>query len=199
MNLDFFKKFDPSIQALFATIFTWFLTLIGSSFVFFGRKPNRKLFDCALGFAGGVMISASFFSLIIPAIEYSKNLNFPIWFPVSSGIILGCFFLYFLDKLIPHLHPNSSIEQKEGIKKKLPLHFLLVLAITLHNIPEGFAIGVSFGRLTYEFQSSYFISAVSLALGIGLQNLPEGFAVSLPLYTVGIGKCKSFFMDSFQV
>jgi ZIP family zinc transporter len=186
-------NFNYLLLSFFAGIFTWFITLIGSSFVFLNRRPNRKLFDCMLGFAGGVMISASFFSLLIPSIEYSKNLNIPFLIPVSTGFLLGSFFLLLLDKFIPHLHPNFQIYEKEGIKKELPLYFLLVLAITIHNIPEGLAVGVSFGTLKYNKNYEIFLGALSLAFGIGVQNFPEGLAVSMPLSASGMSKRKSFF------
>ena len=193
MIIDKLYNLNYLFLAFLSGIFTWFITLIGALTVFLNRAPNRKLFDCMLGFAGGVMISASFFSLLIPSIEYSKNLNIPFLIPVSIGFLLGSFFLLLLDKIIPHLHPNFQIYEKEGIKKELPLYFLLVLAITIHNIPEGLAVGVSFGALKHNKNYEIFIGALSLAFGIGVQNFPEGLAVSMPLSTSGMSKRKSFF------
>jgi len=186
-------NFNPVIQSLLGGIFTWFITLLGAFFVFFNRNSNRKFFDCMLGFAGGIMLSASFFSLILPSIEYSKNLNISQWIPVSIGFLSGGFFLFLLDKLIPHLHLNTNISEKEGIKKPLQVYFLFVLAIVIHNIPEGISVGVSFGSLKYLKTRETFSSSISLALGIGIQNFPEGLAVSLPLLASGLSKRKSFF------
>lgn len=189
---------NPVLQGLLAGLFTWFITLIGASFVFLNRSPNRKMFDCMLGFAGGVMLSASFFSLIVPSIEYSKNLSVPLWFPVSSGFLSGSLFLLLLDRIIPHLHPNSKIYEREGIKRDIPVYFLLVFAITLHNIPEGLAVGVSFGSLKYNKSFDLFLSSLSLAFGIGIQNFPEGLAVSMPLSNSGMSKAKSFFLGQLS-
>lgn len=197
MNLKIYNL-NPVLQAFLGGIFTWFITLIGASFVFLNKNPGRKIFDCMLGFAGGVMVSASFFSLILPSIEYSKNLHVFLWFPVSFGFLLGSLFLLILDKLIPHLHPNSKIYEKEGIKKELPVYFLLVFAITLHNIPEGIAVGVSFGSLKYSKNFKDFLNSLSLALGIGIQNFPEGLAVSMPLSNSGMSKLKSFFLGQLS-
>ena len=191
--LNKFYNFTPLLQSFYGGLFTWFITLLGASIVLFNRKPNRKFFDCMLGFAGGIMLSASFFSLILPSIEYSKNLNIPQWFPVLIGFLLGSFFLFGLDKLIPHLHLNTNISEKEGIRKQLPVYFLFVLAIVIHNIPEGISVGVSFGSLKYLKSKETFSSSISLAFGIGIQNFPEGLAVSLPLLASGLSKRKSFF------
>ncbi|MCM8832831.1 MAG: ZIP family metal transporter [Candidatus Omnitrophica bacterium] len=196
--LSYLYNLKPLYQALIAGTFTWFITLIGASVVFLNKKPNRKIFDSVLGFAGGVMLAASFFSLIVPSIEYSKNLSLPLWFPVSSGILAGTLFLLLLDKIIPHLHINSKIEDREGIKTEFPIYFLLVFAITLHNIPEGIAVGVSFGSLKYNKSFENFLSSLSLAIGIGIQNFPEGFAVSLPLSSSGISKSKSFILGQLS-
>ncbi|MFN4226621.1 MAG: ZIP family metal transporter [Candidatus Ratteibacteria bacterium] len=193
-----FYNLNPLLQSLIGGIFTWFVTLIGSATIFLNKKPNRKIFDIALGFAGGVMIAASFFSLILPSIEYSKKLSIPLWFSISSGILAGTLFLLFLDKFIPHLHINSKIEEKEGVKTELPVYLLLVFAITLHNIPEGIAVGVSFGSLKYNMNFENFLSSLSLTIGIGVQNFPEGFAVSFPLSTSGISKFRSFFLGQLS-
>jgi len=180
------------LLALLGGIFTWSITLIGASTVFLNRGPGRKPFDCMLGFAGGVMLAASFFSLIVPSIEYSKNLSVPLWFPLSVGFILGSLFLLVLDKVVPHLHPNAKSSETEGIKREIPVYFLLILAITIHNIPEGLAVGVSFGSLKYFKDYENFFAAVSLAFGIGIQDFPEGLAVSMPLATLGMSKGRSF-------
>ncbi|MCM8804243.1 MAG: ZIP family metal transporter [Candidatus Omnitrophica bacterium] len=189
---------NPILQAFLAGIFTWFITLIGSLTVFFNKSQNRKIFDCMLGFAGGIMLSASFFSLILPSIEYSKNLPVSLWFPVSFGFLFGSLFLFIIDKIIPHLHPNSKIYEREGIKKEIPLYFLLVFAITLHNIPEGLAVGVSFGSLKYNKNFDNFLNSITLTLGIGIQNFPEGLAVSMPLSSLRMSKFKSFFIGQLS-
>ncbi|MCM8801788.1 MAG: ZIP family metal transporter [Candidatus Omnitrophica bacterium] len=186
------------LQSLIGGLFTWFITLIGALTIFLNKKSDRKIFDVALGFAGGVMLAASFFSLLLPSIEYSKKLLIPLWFPVSLGFLGGALFLLLFDKIIPHLHINSKIENKEGIKTELPVYFLLVFAITLHNIPEGLAIGVSFGSLKYNNTFENFLNSLSLTIGIGIQNFPEGLAVSLPLSTSGISKLKSFILGQLS-
>ncbi|MCS7181310.1 MAG: ZIP family metal transporter, partial [bacterium] len=168
---------SPILQAFIFGIFTWFLTLIGASVVILSKNPNKRFSNYMFGFAGGVMLSASFFSLLLPSIEYSKNLSLPLWFPVSLGFLLGCFFLFILDKITPHLHLNFKIYEKEGVKKDLPVYFLLIFSITLHNIPEGLSVGVSFGSLKYNRNFEHYLNSTSLALGIGVQNLPEGIAV----------------------
>jgi ZIP family zinc transporter len=190
--LERLQEFSPVLQAFLATCFTWFVTALGASFVFFNKRPGRKLFDSMLGFAAGVMIAASFFSLLAPAIEMSRGKSFPLWFPASLGFLAGSIFIFILDKIIPHLHMHLTKEHAEGIKKDLPLSHLLVLAITLHNIPEGLAVGIAFGALASEFSNSAFMGAVALAIGIGIQNFPEGLAVSMPLRSGGMSRRKSF-------
>jgi len=180
------------LLALLSGIFTWLITLAGASGVFLVKRQNRKALDCMLGFAGGVMLAASFFSLIIPSIEYSKNLSLPPWLPLSSGFILGVLFLLVLDRVVPHLHLNLKADEREGIRIQMPVYFLLILAITIHNIPEGLAIGISFGSLKYFTGYESFLPALSLTFGIGIQNFPEGLAVSLPLSASGMSKSRSF-------
>jgi ZIP family zinc transporter len=192
------QELNPVLQALLATCFTWAVTALGASFVFFNRRPNRKLFDGMLGFAAGVMTAASFFSLINPAIDMSKGKLFPVWFPATLGFVTGSFFLLVLDRTIPHLHIHLTKEQAEGIKAKLPLSYLLVLAITLHNIPEGLAVGVAFGALASGEVSVTFAGAVALAIGIGIQNFPEGLAVSMPLRSEGMSRRKSFWFGQLS-
>ena len=193
-----FQELNPILQAFLATCFTWFVTALGASFVFFNKKPNRKLFDSMLGFAAGVMIAASFFSLLAPSIEMSRDGLFPIWLPATIGFLIGSVFIFILDKIVPHLHMYLTKEHAEGIKKDLPLSHLLVLAITLHNIPEGLAVGVAFGALVSEYSSVAFTGAVALAVGIGLQNFPEGLAVSMPLRTGGMSRRKSFWFGQLS-
>ncbi len=186
------KALHPITQALIATLFTWGVTALGASFVFFIKKPSVKLNDSMLGFAGGVMIAASYWSLLAPAIEMSEGKSIPPWVPASAGFLMGAFFLFALDKIIPHLHLGFKTEKAEGVKTKLHKTILFVLAITLHNIPEGLAVGVAFGALAHNLSSASFAGAVALAIGIGIQNFPEGFAVSMPLRGEGFSRLKSF-------
>ena len=189
---DWFSNLSPIWQALIATCFTWFLTALGASLVFFFRTINRKLMDGMLGFTAGVMIAASFWSLLAPALEMSMELDGPPWLPAAIGFLLGGFFLAGLDRLLPHLHLGFAREEAEGIRTGWHRSILLVLAITLHNIPEGLAVGVAFGALAADLPSATLTGAVALALGIGIQNFPEGAAVSVPLRGVGMSRVKSF-------
>lgn len=187
----------PVFQALLATLFTWGLTAAGAGLVFFTRDFNRKLLDTMLGFAGGVMIAASFWSLLAPAIEMSEQMDgVPSWLPAMVGFLLGGGFLRGLDMVLPHLHPNLAAKKNgsgvEGIKTTWQRSILLVLAITLHNIPEGLAIGVAFGAAAADMPSATVAGAVALALGVGIQNFPEGLAVSMPLRGEGLSRRKSF-------
>ena len=190
---------NPILQAFVGGLFTWGLTAIGASLVFFFKSTNRKTLDMCLGFTGGVMIAASFWSLLSPAIaavEIQQELgitNLPIWFAPASGFLLGALFLFYLDKKIPHLHLFNSIDQAEGPKTNLKKTELLVLAIALHNIPEGLAVGVAFGALAHGMDIGIELGgAIALAIGMGLQNAPEGFAVSMPLRRQGLSKFKSW-------
>ena len=194
-----FIKQSPIIQALIGGLFTWILTAIGASLVFFFKSSNRKVLDMCLGFTGGVMIAASFWSLLSPAIatvEKQQELgitSLPIWFAPAVGFLLGALFLYYLDKKIPHLHLFESVENAEGPKTDLKKTELLVLAIALHNIPEGLAVGVAFGALASGMDIGMEMGgAIALAIGMGLQNAPEGFAVSMPLRRQGLSKFKSW-------
>ncbi len=184
---------SPIILALLAGIFTWGLTAFGASLVFLFRNVSRKIHDTALGFAAGVMIAASFWSLLDPAIEMSQKMAIPSWIPPALGFILGALFLRLIDMILPHLHFQSPINEAEGIKTSFRRSTLLVLAVTLHNIPEGLAIGVSFGAHAIEPTAVSLLSSIVLAFGIGIQNIPEGFAISMPLRGEGFSKGKSFF------
>ena len=196
---------SPIIQALYAGLFTWILTALGAGLVFLFNSSNRKILDAALGFTGGVMIAASFWSLLSPAISYVEMQNeyglssMPPFLPPAIGFFLGALFLYILDKYIPHLHLFAKKEDAEGIKTNWKKTELLVIAIALHNIPEGLAVGVAFGALAnpellgMDGHSIFTIgSAIALAVGIGIQNFPEGFAVSMPLRRKGMSKLKSW-------
>ncbi|MEJ5226757.1 ZIP family metal transporter [Thermodesulfovibrio sp.] len=190
---NYINTLSPISLALFAGFFTWTLTAFGASLVFFFKNVSRKILDTALGFAAGVMIAASFWSLLDPAIEMAQNFPIPSWIPPASGFVLGALFLRLIDMLLPHLHFQSPIEKAEGIKTSFRRTTLLVFAVTLHNIPEGLAIGVSFGAHALEPSSVTLLSSIVLAFGIGIQNIPEGFAISMPLRGEGFSRGKSFF------
>jgi ZIP family zinc transporter len=192
MIIDWFAGLSPVVQALLATCFTWFVTALGSSAVFFFKSIQRKVLDGMLGFAAGVMIAASYWSLLAPAIEMAKESALPAYVPATAGFLLGGAFLWVVDKLLPHLHLRAPIEEAEGIKTAWERSVLLVLAITLHNFPEGLAVGVAFGALSAGLPTASLAGAVALALGIGIQNFPEGTAVSVPLRREGISRLRSF-------
>ena len=190
--VNYFESIDPVLAALYATLFTWGLTALGASLVFFFKQMNRKLFDGMLGFTGGVMVAASFWSLLAPGIEMSPGEGFEKTIPAVVGFGLGALFIYALDKVLPHLHVNFKMSEKEGIKTPWHKSVLLTLAITMHNIPEGLAIGVLFGGVAAGIPEASIEGAVILALGIGIQNFPEGFAVAMPLRGLGLSRWKSF-------
>jgi len=188
-----FLTLNPILQAFLATVFTWGMTALGASVIFLSKTINRKLLDMMLGFAGGVMIAASFWSLLSPAIEMAENDGQIAWLPAAVGFLAGGAFLFGVDKLLPHLHLNLAIDEAEGVKTTWRRSVLLVLAITLHNIPEGLAVGVAFGAVASGIQEALVPGAIALAVGIGLQNFPEGLAVSAPLRREGMSRLKSFF------
>ena len=190
--ISYFESINPILAAFYATLFTWFLTALGASLVFLFKGMNRALLDGMLGFTGGVMVAASFWSLLAPGIEMSPGEGFIKVIPSVVGFTLGALFLFALDKLLPHLHINFKDSEKEGVKTPWHKTTLLVLAITLHNIPEGLAVGVLFGGVAAGFEGATIGGAVALALGIGLQNFPEGFAVSMPIRRQGASRMKSF-------
>ena len=192
--IDFIQQYSPVTQALIATLFTWGVTAAGASLVFFTKTVKPKLMDSMLGFAAGVMIAASFWSLLAPGIEMAEQLGHIPWLTAVIGFMGGGIFMRLADRLLPHLHLGLDIGQSEGIKTSWQRSTLLVLAITLHNIPEGLAVGVAFGAVAANLSSATIGGAVALAIGIGLQNFPEGAAVSLPLRREGMNRTKSFFM-----
>lgn len=197
--VDFFLELDPVIQALIATLFTWGMTALGAALVFTFKSYNQKLLDGMLAFAGGVMIAASFWSLLDPAIEMAEGGELPAWLPVAVGFMLGGISLWGVNKLLPHLPANMLIGQSEGIQtQKRERSTLLVLSITLHNIPEGLAIGVAFGAVANGSSSASIAGAIALAIGIGIQNFPEGTAVSMPLRREGMSRKKSFLFGQFS-
>lgn len=190
--LSYLQGINPIIAALIATVFTWLVTALGASVVFMFNTLSRKVLDTMLGFTGGVMIAASFWSLLSPAISMAENLKVPQWFPAATGFFTGALFLFALDKLLPHLHVNFDMPEKEGVNVNWNKTILLVMAITLHNIPEGLAVGIGFGAVAAGIPGAEISSAVALAIGIGLQNFPEGTAVAVPLRRTGLGRFRSF-------
>lgn len=197
--IEFFAGLSPVNQALIGTLFTWGMTALGAALVFTTKKVNQKFLDGMLGFAGGVMIAASFWSLLSPALEMAEGKSLPAWFPAAIGFVLGAVFLALVNKVLPHLHPNFQMKDAEGINpERLRRSTLLVFAITLHNIPEGLAVGVAFGAVAAGYPEASLAGAVALALGIGIQNFPEGTAVSMPLRREGMSRAKSFFYGQFS-
>ncbi len=192
MNIESLLEYNPVYLALGATLFTWFLTALGSSMVFFFKTINNKILNSMLGFAAGVMIAASFWSLLKPAIEMAEENGSIPWVPAVVGFLSGGAFLLLIDKLLPHLHMGLAIDKAEGIKTSWQRSILLVLAITLHNIPEGLAVGVAFGALANNPDMGMLTGAIALAIGIGIQNFPEGAAVSIPLRREGFSRLKAF-------
>ncbi|MFN3876334.1 MAG: ZIP family metal transporter [Flavobacteriales bacterium] len=190
--LGFFGRIDPVLGAFLATTFTWLVTAAGASLVFFLGNASRKWLDGMLGFTGGVMVAASFWSLLMPSIEISERLGNIPWLAPAVGFASGALFLYTLDRVLPHLHINFEPSRSEGLQTNWHRTTLLVLAITLHNIPEGLAVGVLFGGVAAGMPEASIGGAVALAIGIGLQNFPEGFAVSMPLRRQGVSKWRSF-------
>jgi len=188
-----FAELHPVLQALIATAFTWGVTALGAALVFATRTVNQRLLDAMNGFAAGVMLAASYWSLLAPAIELSAESSLPAWLPPTVGFLLGCGFLWVADKLLPHLHPDLPANQAEGLPTHWRRSVLLVLAITLHNIPEGLAVGVAFGAAAAGLPAATLAGAVALALGIGLQNFPEGTAVAMPLRAAGMSRARSFY------
>lgn len=192
--IQFLKDQHPIMQGLLATLFTWFVTALGAAVVFLFTDLNRKLLDTMLGFTGGVMLAASFWSLLNPALEmasisWGDGIE---WIPVALGFMAGALFIFAIDQYLPHLHLNAPIEKSEGVKTDWNRTVLLVLAITLHNIPEGLAIGVAFGAVAEGLPGADIGAAIALAIGIGIQDFPEGLAVAVPLRRFGLSKRKAF-------
>lgn len=192
MAIEIFRDLNPILQALIATLFTWGVTALGASIVFVARDISKTTLNVMLGFAGGVMIAASFWSLLAPAVAMAGEDGLPAWLPAVAGFLLGGAFLRGIDSVLPHLHVGYPEEEAEGVKTTWRRSVLLVLAITLHNIPEGLAVGVGFGAAAAGFPGATFAGALVLAVGIGLQNFPEGLAVSIPLRREGLTPFKSF-------
>lgn len=190
--MDWFLAADPVVQAVTATLFTWGVTALGAAFVFPFKNVNRSVLDAMMGFAAGVMIAASFWSLLAPAITMAEETYRHAWVPAVAGFIAGGAFMLGVDKVLPHLHIGDPIERAEGPSTSWQRSVLLVLAITIHNIPEGLAIGVAFGAVAAGMPSATIGGAMALALGIGLQNLPEGTSVSVPLRREGMSRGRAF-------
>src|SRR3990170_3551936 len=190
--MDQFILHYPVLSALIAGIFAWGLTALGAAGVFIFRTVSQKLLDSMLGFAAGVMIAASFWSLLAPSIELSEQIGVVKWIPPVIGFLVGGFFLWLVDKILPHLNIGQSKSHPEGIPTNWHTTVLLFLAITFHNFPEGLAVGVAFGAAAAGIPGASAAAAMALAIGIGIQNFPEGFAVSMPFRRVGVTKLKSF-------
>jgi ZIP family zinc transporter len=188
----FLQNLHPVIQALLATCFTWAMTALGAAVVFTARDISKRVLDTMLGFAGGVMIAASYWSLLAPAIAMSEGGNVPVWLPATVGFLIGAIFLRGIDMVLPHLHLGFPTEEAEGVKTPWRRSTLLVLAVTLHNIPEGLAVGVAFGAVAAGFPAATLPAAIALAIGIGIQNFPEGLAISMPLRREGLSRRRSF-------
>jgi ZIP family zinc transporter len=189
---EWFASLDPVVQALLGTLFTWGVTALGAAIVFFFKEINRQVLDGMLGFAAGVMIAASFWSLLAPAIAMAEESGVIAWVPAAGGFLLGGAFLWVIDKILPHLHVGYPTEAAEGLKTSWERSVLLVMAITLHNIPEGLAVGVAFGAAAAGLPFATLGGAIALAIGIGIQNFPEGAAVSVPLRREGMSRPRSF-------
>lgn len=192
--VQYFETLSPIMQGFTGSMFTWFVTALGAAVVFFVKDLNKGFMDTLLGFTAGVMMAASFWSLLNPALEmasttWSESLS---WVPVGIGFLGGAIFLFVLDQWLPHLHLNEPIEKSEGVKTNWNRTVLLVLAITLHNIPEGLAVGVAFGAVAEGIPGADLYGAIALAIGIGIQDFPEGLAVALPLRRFGLSRFKSF-------
>lgn len=186
------RDLHPVTQAFLATTFTWGVTALGAASVFLTQQVSRRLLDAMLGFAAGVMIAASYWSLLAPAIEMSAQMGVPQWLPAVVGFLLGAAFLRGVDFVLPHLHRGLPLESAEGLKTTWQRTILLILAITLHNFPEGLAVGVAFGAAASGLPQATVAGAIALAIGIGLQNFPEGVAVAMPLRREGVSPFRSF-------
>ena len=191
----FLTNLNPVLATLIATLFTFTLTSLGSAVVLFCKKVNKNVLDTFLALASGVMIAASFWSLLSPAIDMAEELNLITWLVASIGFLFGGLFLYLSDRLF-----NKFLSKKDIIneKSKYKRIMMLIFSITLHNIPEGMAIGVAFGSFAYGLTEGSILSCFALAIGIGLQNFPEGSAVSLPLRGEGLSRKKSFILGSLS-
>ena len=201
--MDWLRSQPLVMQAFLAGLFTWGCTIVESAIVFFFKQVSRKLLDIMMGFAAGVMIAASFWSLLAPSIEYAQSSYGELsWLPAAIGFLVGGFFLRLIDAVVPHLHLSKDISEAESVpehsRKKLSKTALLFLAITIHNFSEGLAVGVASGALAANPSPEAFVGAIGLALGIGLQNVPEGAALSIPIRTDGKSRLKAFYWGSMS-
>lgn len=191
---EFFSNLSPVIQALIASLFTWGVTMLGAAIVFFFKKVKKSVMDALLGFSAGVMIAASFWSLLSPAIDMANSLNMTAWLVVFLGFFSGGLLLFLGDKFYCRLSNKKALGNNDKVKRCL----MLIFSITLHNIPEGLVVGVAFGSLAYGIEGATLATAITLAIGIGLQNFPEGSAVSLPLRREGLSRKKAFFLGQLS-
>jgi len=198
MKTEWIQHTNPILLALYATLFTWGVTASGASMVFFFKSINKRVLNAMLGFAAGVMIAASFWSLLKPAIEMEEASGGVPWMPAVIGFLTGGLFLFIIDKTLPHLHLGLEMDKAEGRKTGWQRSVLLVLAITIHNIPEGLAVGVAFGALAGNSTPEALGGAIALAFGIGLQNFPEGAAVSIPLRRERFSRLKAFWFGQLS-
>lgn len=198
MLIDKFLTLSPILQALIATLFTWAITALGAGTVFLTRNVNTRFLNAMLGFAAGVMIAASYWSLLAPSVELSKGGRLPVWFPPMTGFLLGGLVLWVVDRLLPHLHLGFPEADIEGLPTSWKRSTLLMLAVTLHNIPEGLAVGVAFGAAASLIHIVSPASAIALAVGIGIQNFPEGMAISLPLRRERMSMGRSFWFGQLS-
>jgi len=193
-----FITFSPVIQALIATLFTWAITALGAGTVFLTKNVSNRFLNTMLGFAAGVMIAASYWSLLAPSVELSRSGKFPVWLPPMVGFLMGGAVLWIIDRLLPHLHLGYPEADIEGLPTSWKRSTLLMLAVTLHNIPEGLAVGVAFGAAASVLHQVNLASAIALAVGIGIQNFPEGVAISLPLRREGMSMGRSFWFGQLS-
>ena len=196
--INFFENLSPVMQAFLATLFTWGVTMLGASIVFFFREVKKGIMDALLGFSAGVMIAASFWSLLSPAIDMANSMGMVSWLVVFLGFFSGGLLLFLGDKIYDFMRKKLRKRKSSSTSHRLKRFLMLVFSITLHNIPEGLVIGVAFGSLAYGLEGSTLASALTLALGIGLQNFPEGSAVSLPLRREGLSRKKAFFFGQLS-
>ncbi|MBI2974431.1 MAG: ZIP family metal transporter [Deltaproteobacteria bacterium] len=196
--VDYLTGVHPILQALLGAAFAALVTALGAALIFTHKEFKQSLLDVMLGFAAGIMMAASFWSLLAPSIEMSEEMGYIKWVPPLIGFLAGGVFLRLIDKLVPHLHLGFPIETAEGIKTSWRRSVLLTLAITLHNIPEGLAIGVAFGSVSAGLPSATLAGAIALAIGIGIQDFPEGLAIAMPLRREGLSRLKSFMIGALS-
>ncbi|MCX6112645.1 MAG: ZIP family metal transporter, partial [Proteobacteria bacterium] len=194
----YFLGLNPILQALVAGIFTWFMTAVGASVVLGTKKINRKLLDAMLGFSAGIMLAACFWSLLMPGFEMARQMGMTTWITASVGFMSGGIFMRIFDRFLPHIHPGLFHDRPEGGSSSWRRSMLLVVAITIHNIPEGLALGIAFGALASGAKTATLGAALALTLGIGIQDIPEGTAVSLPLRREGLKRWKSFMLGQYS-